>query len=131
MEAKELQLGDWVKCLDSTHENKVFAQVDAIEEGQTCILVQKDVSNWFLDIEQLESIPLTAEILEKNGWNKELYSNESWDNEEIEALSLWIGEDGKNSWWWHVGVELVTPINYVHELQHALRLCGIEKEIVV
>lgn len=49
--------------------------------------------------------------------------------EDIEYLSLWVGEDGKNAWWWHVGCELVIPINYVHEFQQALRLCGTEKEI--
>jgi len=127
MEAKELQIGDWVNTpkgnyqIDNIQDNDVVGTTYNNGEG---------VESLF-DIDKVKPIPLTAEILEKNGWNKEVYSNESWDNEEIEALSLWIGEDGKNSWWWHVGVELVTPINYVHELQHALRLCGIEKEIVV
>ncbi len=79
----------------------------------------------------IEPIPLTPEILEKNGWSKDTYSNESYDNEDIECLSLWVGEDGKNKWWWHVGYELVTPINYVHQLQHALRLCEIGKEIIL
>ena len=82
-------------------------------------------------IEEIKPIPLTPEILEKNGWVKDLYSFEGYDNEELECLSLWVGEDGKNKWWWRVGVELVTPINYVHELQHALRLCRIQKEIIL
>ena len=68
MEAKELMIGDWVECVDSTHKEKVYAQIDAIEEGQTCILVRLDNCNWFLDISFIKPIPLTREILEKNGF---------------------------------------------------------------
>ena len=34
-------------------------------------------------------------------------------------------------YWWRVNYELITKIKSVHELQHALRLVGIEKEIIV
>ena len=120
MEAKDLMVGDWVY---NTH-NRQNEQVAEIGSG----LVMLEYNDLY-EYDEIEPIPLTPEILEKNGWVKNLYSAESYDNEELECLSLWVGEDGKNKWWWHVGVELVTPINYVHELQHALRLCEIEKEV--
>lgn len=119
MEAKDLMIGDWL------FDGHVYAQVTSI----TCDGNIETTHNEHSNIELIEPIPLTPEILEKNGWVKDLYSVESYDNEELECLSLWVGEDGKNKWWWHVGVDLVTPINYVHQLQHAMRLCGIEKEI--
>lgn len=79
----------------------------------------------------LEPIPLTAEILEKNGFVKsEMY--EVWkiihDDYEM-IITPWrfaviFLEDGADK------VEFSIPRpNFVHELQHALRLCGIEKEI--
>ena len=68
MKAIELMIGDCVLTLDATHKEKVFAQVDAIEEGKRSILVTRECSNWFVDIDWIEPIPLTEKILEKNGF---------------------------------------------------------------
>ena len=125
MKAKELMIGDWVNIIIVGYDNPVQIK----EIGQFWVKVTQDDEDYGVSL--VQPILLTPEILEKNGWVKNLYSAESYDNEELEHLSLWVGEDGKNKWWWHVGVELVTPINYVHEFQHALRLCGIEKEIIL
>lgn len=111
-------LNDWVECLDSTHETRVYAQIDAIEESRRCLLVKQDISNWFLDIKHLEPIPLTSEILTKNGWRKrpQRYFDEWYG-------CIMINEqDGK---FYYAGI----PLNHVHELQHLLRLCGGEREI--
>jgi len=138
MEAKELMIGDWVECVDSTHEKKVYAQIDAIEEGQTCILVRIDNCNWFLDISFIKPIPLTREILEKNGW---IYNNE----EEKFFPQTWVGGGLMLQGAGDCGYCIVvtsdyddedtndTPfiILYVHELQHALRLRRIKKEIIL
>ena len=98
---------------------------------------------------EIEPIPLTTEILEKNGW----ISDNSNDPLRVYNLrhgkgysTIAISDDGKLSI--EVGAEiakkdkggradLVTFIRdwcggfCVHELQHALKLCGIEKEIVI
>lgn len=123
MEAKDLMVGDLVY----NHRNWACPIVEIHKDS--AVVIARHYGEEKFELKDLRPIPLTQEILEKNGWVKNLYSAESYDNEELECLSLWVGEDGKNKWWWHVGVELVTPINYVHELQHALRLCEIEKEI--
>ena len=124
MKAKELMIGDWVYNTHS-RQNEQVAEI-----GSGLVMLEY---NDLYEYDEIEPIPLTPEILEKilekNGWVKNLYSAESYDNEELECLSLWVDEDGKNKWWWHFCVELVTTINYVHELQHALRLCEIEKEV--
>jgi hypothetical protein len=138
MEAKELMIGDWVECVDSTHKKKVYAQIDAIEEGQTCILVRLDNCNWFLDVSFIKPIPLTREILEKNGW---IYNNE----EEKFFPQTWVGGGLMLQGAGDCGYCIVvtsdyddedtndTPfiILYVHELQHALRLRRIKKEIIL
>lgn len=132
MDAKDLMIDDWVKCVDSTHTISMFAQVDAIEEGHDCILVKRDISNWFLDIKYLEPIPLTAEILEKNFTQHSRYKYDYC----TDYFDLYITEytDGL----WCITVDEIEMgglptwkmyVSDVHELQHALRLCRIEKEI--
>ena len=134
MEARDLMIGDWVWYDNQPHQIRqlgIFGENRNGEDYPAVCVGKPNGIGLILERNEIEPIPLTPEILERNGWVKNLYSVESYDNEELECLSLWVGEDGKNKWWWHVGVELVTPINYVHELQHALRLCGIEKEIIL
>jgi hypothetical protein len=134
MKANELMIGDWVWYDNQPHQIRQLGIFGENRDGDdypaVCVGKPNGVG-LILERNEIKPIPLTPEILEKNGWGKDTYSNESYDNEELECLSLWVGEDGKNKWWWRVGVELVTPINYVHEFQHALRLCGIEKEILL
>ena len=126
MNAKELMIGDWVECVDSTRKKKVYAKVCAIEEGQTCILVEKDNSNWFLDISLLKPIPLQRIHLIKNGFkvreetdDTEFYYydcyeiNVSFDEgiseENIPPIIFLTIEFAEKS--------IAMPIEYVHELQ--------------
>jgi hypothetical protein len=133
MEAKELMIGDWVECVDSTHKKKVYAQIDAIEEGQTCILVRLDNCNWFLDISFIKPIPLTCKILENNGFElKEeeigMYGATTAPHYLCKGVPFEVFCDGEPFAIW-----FKEPVNikYVHQLQHALSLCEIEKEIVL
>ena len=83
-------------------------------------------------IDEIEPIPLTPEILEKNGWVKDGYF---YRHKELGYMQL--GELFE-----HASLVFTTKcgfsysirtsprcMKYVHQLQHALRLCGIEKEI--
>ena len=114
MKSKDLMIGDWVYSRGRTE------RVTSIYDGYICTEHFKYSHDYFFD-----PIPLTPEILEKNGWE--------WDGE------LWVtddflienGYDYYNRFWWSVFNSPLLPINSVHELQHALRLCGIEKEIVL
>ena len=124
--SKDLMIGDWVLTLDPTHEEKVQAQIWAIEEGQTSILVKKDITNWFVDIEWIEPIPLNPEILEKNGFEyNEHPFVQGWEQF---GLTLYHGGDGYRV---NCGQNVALQLDSVHQLQHALRLCGIEKEITI
>ena len=138
MKATELMIGDWVECVDSTHKKKVYAKVCAIEEGQTCILVEKDSSNWFLDISLLKPIQLQKIHLAKNGFKTREYTddtefyyydcyeiNVSFDEgiseENIPPIIFLTIEFAEKS--------IAMPIEYVHELQQAMRIMGCDKEI--
>ena len=143
-------IGDWVLTLDSTHKEKVFAQVDAIEEGQHSILVTRECSNWFVDIDWIEPISLTSEILEKNGFIKkddrltDVYHLLVPTGFERSSFTIQVSLEpicGVSTlvkcWGWlppyNGGLNDIhlCSANYAHQLQHALRLCGIEKEIIL
>ena len=113
MKANELMIGGWVLTLKSTHKEKVYAQIWAIEEGQTSILVKKDNCNWFVDIEWIEPVSLITKILEKNGW--------------IEASGYWVLKGHSTRLGWKDGEMIVgysalpEKILYVHELQNLMK----------
>lgn len=104
--------------------------------------------------DEILPIPLTPEILEKNGfvkeefkespyvdWYKLVYS--AYPNKETELVEVNIVKENNEivgiacAKMMHTNqrlfrIEKYREMNiYVHELQHALRLCGIDKEITL
>lgn len=119
MKANELMIGDWV--MTTSGETCKIIMVGQHSPCYTNCHTDGDGMYWPND---LSPIPLTREILEKNGWKEAVLRH--WNIEEDFALEK--GEDG-NMFWFLRGVSLVCSLNFVHELQHALKLCRIEKEI--
>ena len=93
-------------------------------------------------------IPLTAEILEKNGFERDAFTNLSPDFfYEDDACSISINLNStcdkcKSIWVKNRNLRITASIEesrhslqkkplLLHQLQHALRLCGIEKEIIL
>ena len=134
MKANELMIGDWLKCSDPTP----FRITDIETEKGTSYFSVIGDDGWVVDGGELEPIPLTAEILERNcknilRWKGKGYEW-TWYNEDdgyIELSSRAEGETCKDGFFVSAngGEYQLFTIHYVHELQHALRLCGIEKEI--
>lgn len=118
MKANELMIGDWVLDKKTNRPYKII--------GTNDLLFHDDYSH----------IPLTAEILEKNGFNCEEIIQPHWISEDGRIL-LRNDEsliDSNNKWSVHVYNEDMQTIGYfeltyVHQLQHALRLCNIDKKI--
>lgn len=92
---------------------------------------------------EVEPIPLTPEILEKNGFkytnNHTLqgsdtyrlrYEQNGFDYTITYKLNDWFAVDSYDDRMYRI-FEIETGRWCVHQLQHALRLCGIEKEIIV
>lgn len=129
MKANELMIGDWVMLTDPIN-NGEKVQVKEIH-GDGHITVDGAITKMF------EPIPLTAEILEKNGF--EYFSVNYWemqvDNDYIELrptegnMAIWL-DYVKDNDGIYANYILPYPDN-LHELQHALRLCNIEKEIEI
>ena len=114
MKPEELQLGDIV----TTTPSGMPIKVDAIHRKKVAYHACTDRFSW-VRIGLLQPIPLTPEILEKNGW----FPLDEYRYEGDIALAK-----GRN----YFRLKNTTIcINSVHELQHALRLCGIDKEIEI
>lgn len=126
MEAEELMIGDWVKFPIG---NDKVVDLPYIEGRGVCASFAASATLFPVEVYKLEPIPLTPEILEKNGIEK--------DGPAPQGLQVWATRVGGRRFkifeWVASGTFVVfdTEIRYVHELQHALRLCGIEKEIVI
>ena len=138
--SKDLMVGDWVIVKGVPTKIYDIDKIDGINRewiagcedgGCTCY---KDI----------QPIPLTPEILEKSGFNDSIieaqkrirfvvlckeyqltyYFNNNW-------FSIYKNVNESDSDYPIFICAFQERIKYVHELQHALRLCGIEKEIVL
>ena len=143
MKAKDSMIGDWVNVgqgciMYSVYKDKPQKVVSVFPKGV-------GIGAAYVPIEYIEPIPLTPEILEKNGWKREF-------DKKAYMVKYDLSVEGKNCWMmWAIKEHnldiqrqdeklnmynlktqrVCIPCDYVHELQHALKLCGIEKEITL
>ena len=137
MEPNELMIGDYIRVIYTQKIIKVR------EIKQSCIYTHDNGYEY----NEIEPIPLTLEILEKNGFEivfdedgTECYCYYNCAADGYIKISLYNGGDGD----WRIEIvnyekfddnKIVYNNNFiflkVHQLQHALRLCGIDKEIVL
>jgi len=90
-----------------------------------------------------DNVELTPEILEKNGFKRDLIWHHYDKDLDNYSISVQLGyanrieyikivEKGKDNVIPSERTKLyLTHIKYVHQLHYALRLCGIEKEIML
>ena len=117
---EELMVGDWVM---NTHNRKP-EQVCEIREH----MVMLDYNDLY-DYDEIEPIPLTDAILKANGfdYHHKNFAALSYEHPFQLEMMEWPDENGIGLWM----VRGLLKIRYVHELQHALRLCGVDKELIV
>ena len=87
-----------------------------------------------VDVEEIKPIPITVEILEKNGWKKKMYCD--WCHYlsiegNILYLSKGIGIDGAFSVGVGQDMSHIACISFVHQLQHLFFGLGINHEMEV
>ena len=123
MRIEELSIGDWVRHT-FYEENVRIARIDGDSER---VLAERGKLSISCHLNHFEPVPLTPEILEKNGIIKTyeddeyaVYKGEGFNVTEY-YTELWEFSARRNR----------IMLKNVHELQHALRLAGIEKEIGV
>ena len=124
MEATELMIGDWVGVFDEGIM-KDCRQVDWIRTGEIGMRYHKV---WAIGC--IEPIPLTPEILEKNGFVFDcdfwIIAHPRYNN--VRMVTYYSTDDYvADAFLGHWAFDENYAIDYVHELQHALRLCGLNE----
>lgn len=145
MEAKDLMIGDWV--YNKHHKKNIqitpydFFTHGHLPSGRQYFIGEPELVSG----RDLEPIPLTPEILEKNGFvNRKnsgafiVYAEESYSNQTVEVTLFNVESEFRNiqlhiceSYGPQETMLHLMECNYVHELQHVFRSCGIKKEIVL
>ena len=121
MKEKDLMIGDKVMV-------KVLSQIP-----NTYVLHTWAANDYSRDI-QVKPIPLTAEILEKDGWERDIdkeweYNNShilphycyQWEKQNVK-IEMYAGLEG-----FTISLIIGRRFYAVHELQHALRLYGLNE----
>lgn len=121
MKISDLSVGDWV--LFAGFPRRVVSVISS-----TCVLPHKgvlDIATFSID--DISPIPITHEILEMFGF--ENYS-QMWYHPDS-YIEFFRNNRNKDVWdrTINCGEYTLYSIKYVHELQHVLRLAGVEKEI--
>lgn len=128
-----ISIGDWFQArmvkwdyedLDITPPMRV-AEISSDE-----VMLQLGSVKHYAFVDDLQPIPITAEVLEKSGFTHDKWSKKIWRYEDEESEVVYYIEGNK--------VEVTTDdckINLVctsvAELQHVLRLAKVGKEIVL
>lgn len=131
LKISDLSVGDWVG-----YNGKYYRAVIIDALDQTATIFGNDEQG-DIHIDQLAPIPITAEMLEANGLIRHLIDT---DNPKRIVLSkhFIMARTYTDVDWWRVLIydeelpskELFNGIIYsVHQLQQALRLAGVDKEI--
>lgn len=130
MDCKDLMVGDYIHRPDC---------IDKVVEIRKNGIIGIDSLRGLIDFQKLQPIPITGDILEKNGFRK---------NEDANEWAFYESRDGKGQYMilWSMDYNYLEigsyvedfgefnrlgVMRYVHQLQHALRLCGIEKELTI
>ena len=117
-------------------KDKTFRVLSSLSGGFVKVVMLNDSSTTYsISNNSVRPIPLTPEILEKNGWYKEPSENVTWYKYRTDKSYLYICKDSFNNKDWLVCVALdkhyIANINYVHQLQHLLFGLGLNLEMEV
>lgn len=140
---EDVSIGDWFQArmvkwdyedLDITPSMKVVK----IEKDCVRLGFSLDDLEFEVFVEDLQPIPITAEVLEKNGWSEFSDYHNSWKLDIASDIRVWMFKNS-HDWTfqvmsWGLGHNHSVAKAYIkdiHELQHALRLIKTDKHIVI
>ena len=114
--------------------NNIMIIKEPREEGHFDLLWNNWIIYSYINIKEIKPVPLTTEILEKNGWRTQ--NRWYYYLDVAEGFISYIGIDFKHkSNKGHLYVEVdgnnMVEIQYCHELQHFLFGLGINHEMEV
>lgn len=120
MKATELMVYDWVYLTkDYGKLKKEILKIDIL-----------DLDRVFEGMLEIEPIPLTTEFLKKNGFKHYVSEEDSNSFEYSEGNLGYCFNRTTNGYMSCIDVDnsftITGLIKYIHELQHILRLCGLD-----
>ena len=128
--AKDLMIGDWVKSRGK------IEQVTSVYDGYICTEFFEDSHDYYF-----EPIPITPEILEKNGFKEEQLPigirKMIWESEDTRTEIVLYMDDTmpmeirKNIYYEDEICYTLPFVWAVHQLQHLIRFCDINKTIEI
>ena len=119
MKVKELQIGDYVN-----YRGQIIKVTSLYDKGGSNEVGWSNKESVWVNAANVEPIPLTPEILKKNGFVVESRDCHGEPLQYCELVDgLWIDITGENYF--------EGKLEYIHQLQQALRLCGIPREIII
>lgn len=123
MKANELMIGDFVQVpslIDNVEHYDAWCKVKQLRDCDLDVIGFKE-----LKYNEVMPIPVTREILEKFGFQQ--ISTNKYVSDKVTiavfAEEFLVTIKSENA------MVMMITVKYVHELQHVLQLCGIEKEI--
>ena len=135
MKATELMIGDWVKVADNEFRLGFTAKVAEVykeaiftESGEN---EGECIEEW-----NVTPIQLTPEILEKNGFKPEKGQYSRWYHAQMERMIITLYRSD-TFYSIMINTDVYLPVlnniqlHSVHELQHCLKMVGIDKEIIL
>lgn len=123
MKASDICVGDWVYVVrgyDKHHTIEKIKGVIADEDEPYPVTISTGET---VSLNDIKPIPLTSDILVKNGFKHSMPHND-WTNSDC---NFYLYEGGNGYRISNTDIKL----DYVHQLQHVLRLCGVEKELTI
>lgn len=126
MDKLEYIPGDLVMVKESALQfakDKIFKVISSLRSGFVKVVMLNDSSTTYsISNNAVRPIPITVEILKKNGWKKEMYHD--WYYLPLERTLLYIVEGTGIDGAWSVCVGLnmsnIASISFIHQLQHLL-----------
>jgi len=132
IKVKELMINDWVKLNNSNYQVQVIKKKGVIKLYENTKYGEHEIelnTDWIEEF--IEPIPLTEEILKKNGFLEDsngifyLKENLKFGFKKDIDYGCWFINRADNY------KEYICTCDSVHELQHILKLQQIEKEIIL
>lgn len=125
MRIQELQIGDWANLTYTKRDGSIVSKNFKVTQLRSPMM-EDPLDVWGAEgnmgHEHIKPIPLTPEVLEKNGWKEAQFWHEYQDGKNTIQACLPDMRGIIN------GVEVENfKCEYVHQYQHLLRLCGLEE----
>ena len=127
MKANEIMVGDLI--LVNNRPTRVYGIME--RQGRIYDTMTNDIS-----LKRCDPMPLTPKILEKNGFDVSdpevsIYRFEEDGQAFRFCLRRMYDKDNHPNGYSFYAFNVLAIIDSVHQLQHALRLCGIDKNIEI